>query len=170
MGWRSRVAAISILVALVASCSNSPPPALSPLVGVEAAGFETPESLLRNLETSDIACVSRTEFDPTEGTAPDGFEYEKPLGVICNTEEEELYVIVYETLADRHQALRHAEINASLCQRSSGKASMPDASGWFTVVGANWRIATPDSGSAVGQVARLIPGAEIEPISCVSSE
>ena len=72
--------------------------------------------------------------------------------------------------ADRHEALANGEINASLCAIRAGEADDPDAGGWFSVVGANWRVATPDRGSAAAEIADLLPGSAPEPFTCTFTE
>lgn len=136
------------------------------LFGVDAPAYESPKALLADLEAGGLPCETPTDFDPTENIASDGFNYDKPDGVICQTATHVLYVVVYETTADRHEALAHGEINASLCAIRTGEGTEPDVGGWFSVVGANWRVAIPDRGSAVGEIPDLVPGSASEPFTC----
>ena len=141
-----------------------------PLLGADAPDYESPRALLADLEAGGLPCDNATDFDPTENIAPDGFNYEKPAGVICQAKAQELYVAVYETTADRHEALANGEINASLCAIRTGEATEPDVGGWFSVVGANWRVGTPDSGSAEAEIVDLLPGAASESLTCTFTE
>ena len=162
-----------VLGILLFGCSSygfgSREPVDPPLRGADAPAYESPQALLADLEAG-LPCDNASDFDPTENIAPDGFNYEKPAGVICQAAAQELYVVVYETTADRHEALAHGEINASLCAIRTGAATEPDDGGWFSVVGANWRVAIPDRGSAVGQITDVVPGSAAEPFSCSFSE
>jgi hypothetical protein len=79
----------------------------------------------------------------------------------------DLYLIAYERAADRDQALNHGEITLDLCTIRSGNRR---EAGWYSVVGANWRIASPTASSAIAQVAEKIAGAASEPFGCASRE
>ena len=123
---------------------------------------------LRDLTTeAGIECASPAPFDPTANIAPDGFDYEKPSGLICTAEGGELYLVAYDSAANRDEALDHGEISLGLCKIRSGDG---EASGWYSVVGANWRIASPDARDAIERVDAVVDGAESESFGCLGRD
>lgn len=156
-----RLTIVVVFVGLALSACSSDE---DPVLGVDAGAVANPTELMDELQQSGVACETTAAFDPTENIAPDGFDYEKPAGLICESSASTFYAVVYESMADRVEALDHGEINADLCEISAGEGA--DPVGWFSVVGANWRLATPDGGALVDDIAEGIEGAESERMSC----
>lgn len=157
------LALAGLAVGALAGCSDDG----RPVLGASAAAVDDTTQLTAKVVAAGIPCASRTEFDPTENISPDGFRYPKPSGLYCETGEATLYLVVYDSTDDRQEAMDAGEINAGLCEIAPGEGVDPD--GWFSVVGANWRVATPDKG-VIDSIVDGVPGSDRERLSCEFKE
>ena len=155
-------AAVLGTVVLAASCTPN-----DDIPGGRAAGVSNAEALREVVTSAGIGCADAVPFDPTENIASDGFDYEKPTGLICTADDSKLYLVAYASAADRDEALDHGEISLGLCNIRSGEAGKE---GWYSAVGANWRIASPDAASAIQQIVAMTDGAGSDSFGCLFSE
>jgi hypothetical protein len=116
------------------------------------------------LRASGVNCVDPQPFDPSGNIAADGGDDPRPDAVVCAVDDAALYVLVYEKQEHRIQALEHGEVQLNLCQFAAFPQD-PDGE-WASVVGANWRIATPQATPVLDAVQRSVSGAALEPVSC----
>jgi hypothetical protein len=134
------------------------------IAGQQAPAVASAHEVVELASEAGLSCDDPVPFDPTANIAPDGFDYEKPTGLICSADGHDLYLVAYESAADRDEALHHGEITLDLCTIRSGNG---EAEGWHSAVGANWRIASPTARSAIAQAAEEIDGAASEPFGCL---
>jgi hypothetical protein len=159
----SRLAAATVVVGLVlTACSDEGPTPVA--LGVDARAFDDAEALLDHLRESGVTCGDGRSFDPIENVAPDGVRYPPPDALVCSGPPD-LYVLVYDTVDDRVEALDHGEVNLNLC--SFAQNDRPDPEGWVSVVGANWRVAAPGEDTPLDEVLASFGGdVATQPISC----
>ncbi len=159
----ARLGAASLLIGVtLTACGNND--SAPPEVGVDAPAFEDANALLVHLRESGVICSDERPFDPIENVAPDAVDYSLPEAILC-AGTPDLYVLVYDSADDRIAALDHGDVNLNLC--SFTQDASPDPAGWTSVVGANWRVATPAPAPSMNEVlASFGEDAAMQSLSC----
>ncbi len=105
-------------------------------------------------------------FNPVQNVAPDAIKYRAPDGRMCDLPSgEPLYVIVYDTLPHRVEAVALGQAQLNLCSFTA--RSSHAANSWNALVAANWRLATPGSAQSLADLRAALGGtAELEMLSC----
>lgn len=107
-----------------------------------------------------VGCDPGLPFDPGNGVADDGVEHPATGAVRCNAGDDALFVLVYETAADRQGSLETGEVQTNLC-------SFEEVPAFAALVGANWRVSTPDGDEAAERASEALGGVgTIEELSC----
>lgn len=134
------------------------------MTGNDAESVADAEALYDQVTDAGIECADPVPFDPTGNINADGFDYAKPSGIICRVDRSEFYLVAYENAEDRVEALDHGEITLALCKLRSGGA---EEEGWYSVVGGNWRVASPSAEASIDRLKGAIEGADSEPFGCL---
>ena len=104
------------------------------IVAPDAQAFESAAALLPALAEAGHECI---DLRPVEYTLPEGAEDAVVDAVTCTYGYLPLHVLIYDDAEDRASARSDGVLTERLC------AAAPEATGWSTVTGANWRLATP---------------------------
>jgi hypothetical protein len=99
--------------------------------------------------------------------APDSIAYRIPDGHTCVLSSgAPLYVIVYDTLAHRVEAVANGEAQLNLCSLGNPESRHASRS-WSALVASNWRAATPGSAQTLAGLRAALGGAAApETLSC----
>jgi hypothetical protein len=133
--------------------------------GAGARAFDDPRAVISALRDGGVRCRRPRRFDPGAGIGSSAAADPLPSTRRCTVRGSRLYVLVYQEMSHRVNALDNGEVQLNLCRFTDGAEA---GTSWRAIVGANWRVATPAADADLDAVRQALdPTGARERIPCL---